>query len=64
EGTRSKTGVGAALGRLAHDPAGAIAERITQEHYQEIIRHVREHKHGATAEIFGTPGLDSVEVRK
>lgn len=42
----------------------ARGERITQEHYQEIIRHVREHKHGAAAEILGTPGLDPAEVRK
>jgi len=30
EGTRSKTGVGAALARLFHDPAGAIEELRTQ----------------------------------
>jgi type IV secretion system protein VirB4 len=30
EGTRSKTGVGAALGRIFHDPTGAIEELRTQ----------------------------------
>jgi len=42
----------------------ARGERITQEHYQEIIRHVREHKHGAAAEILGTPTPGPAEVRK
>jgi len=42
----------------------ARGERITQDYFQEIIRQVREHKHGATAEILGTPGPESVEVRK
>jgi len=32
----------------------ARGERITIEHYQEIMRQVREHKHRAAAEIVGT----------
>lgn len=42
----------------------ARGERITQDHFQEILRHVREHKHGAAAEILGTHALDSAEVQK
>lgn len=31
----------------------ARGERISQEYFQEILRHVREHKHGAAADILG-----------
>ncbi len=42
----------------------ARGERITQEHYQEILRHVREHKHVAAAEILGSPAPGPAEVQK
>ena len=42
----------------------ARGERITQDHFQEILRHVREHKHGAAAEILGSPAPGPAEVRK
>jgi len=49
EGTRSKTGVGAALGRLAHDPAGAIAElraQFTSNSMKTLLRSHIEHDLG------------------
>lgn len=42
----------------------ARGERITQEHFQEILRHVREHKDGAAAEIIGTADSVPAEAQK
>lgn len=42
----------------------ARGECISQEYFQEILRHVREHKHGATAEILGTAVSAPAEGQK
>lgn len=42
----------------------ARGERITQEYFQEILRHVRRHKHGAAAEMLGTADSAPAEEQK
>lgn len=42
----------------------ARGERISQEYFQEILRHVREHKDGAAAEILGAAYSAPVEEQR